>query len=123
MQITNIMSGFNDTVFDAMGLKVQKMDSKNRCISLIFDEMAWKSACVYNHRLDRIEGFQDIGELGMSQFVIDHTIGVTVRGLYTKWKQPLGFFLTVGTIKPQTLQTVTQSCLEKLEKWACKQKH
>ena len=29
--------------------------------------MALKSALVYNHGLDRIEGFEDIGELGTSQ--------------------------------------------------------
>ena len=116
MQNTNIMPGFNDAVFDALREKVQTMDPTDRCISLIFDEMALKSALVYNHRLDRIEGFEDIGELGMSQFIADHALAFMVRGLHTKWKQPLGYFLTAGTVKPETLQTLTQSCLEKLEK-------
>ena len=71
---------------------------------------------MYNHRLDRIEGFEDIGELGTSQFVADHALAFMVRGLYTKWKQPLSYFLTDGTVKPETLQTLTQSCLEKMEK-------
>ena len=44
MQNTNIMPGFNDAVFDAMRMKVQTMDPKDRCISLIIDEMALKSA-------------------------------------------------------------------------------
>ena len=103
MQNTNIMPGFNDTVFDALRVKFQTMDPKNRCLSLIFDEMALKSALVYNHRLGRIEGFEDIGELGTSQFVADHALVFMTRGLYTKWKQPLGYFLTAGTVKPDTL--------------------
>ena len=49
-------------------------------------------------------------------FVADHALAFMVRGLYKKCKQPLGYFLTVGTVKPETLQTLTQSCLEKLEK-------
>ena len=38
------MPGFNDTVSDALRVKVQTMDPKDRCVSLIFDEMALKSA-------------------------------------------------------------------------------
>ena len=51
------MPGFNDAIFDALRVKVQTMDAKDRCASLISDEMVLKSALVYNHRLDRIEGF------------------------------------------------------------------
>ena len=51
------MPGFNDGVFDALKLKVENMDPKDRCVSLIFDEMALKSGLVYNNRLDIIEGF------------------------------------------------------------------
>ena len=57
IQNTNIMPGFNDGVFDALKLKVENMDPKDRCVSLIFDEMALKSGLVYNNRLDIIEGF------------------------------------------------------------------
>ena len=61
MQNTNIMPGFNDGVFDALKLKVENMDPKDRCVALIFDEMTLKSALVYNHGLDMIEGFEDLG--------------------------------------------------------------
>ena len=78
MQNTNIMPGFNDGVFDALKLKVENMDPKDRCVSLIFDEMALKSALVYNSGLDIIEGFEDLGELGSSQFVADHALAFMV---------------------------------------------
>ena len=39
-----------------------------------------------------------------------------VRGLLSKWKQPLAYFLTAGTVKPETLQRLTGICLDKLEK-------
>ena len=77
------MPGFNDAVFDALRVKVETVDPKDRCVSLTFDEMALKSALVYNHGLDKIEGFEDIGELSMSQFVADHALAFMVRGLYT----------------------------------------
>ena len=94
MQNTNIMPGFNDGVFDALKLKVENMDHKDRCVSLIFDEMALKLALVYNSGLDIIEGFEDVGELESSQFVADHTLACMVQGIYTKWEQPLAYFLT-----------------------------
>ena len=102
-------------VFDALKLKVENMDPKDRCVSLIFDEMALKSALVYNNGLDIIEGFEDLGELGSSHFVADHALVFMVRGLYTKWKQPLAYFLTAGTVRAETLQTLTHRCLAKLE--------
>ena len=40
MQNTNIMPGFNDTGYDALRVNDQTMDPKDRCVSLIFDEMA-----------------------------------------------------------------------------------
>ena len=60
--------------------------------------MALHSDLVYKHGLDRIEGFEDISELGTSQFVADHALAFMVRGLYIKWKQPLGYFLTAGKL-------------------------
>ena len=85
MQNTNIMPGFNDGVFDVLKLKVENIDPKDKCVSLIFDEMALKSALVYEDGLDIIEGFE-----------ADYALAFMVRGLYTKWKQPLA--CSVGSI-------------------------
>ena len=43
-------------------------------MALVFDEMSLKFALAYNHGLDKIEGFDDIGELGTSLFVADHAL-------------------------------------------------
>ena len=44
----------------------------------------WNQLLCYNQGLDRIEGFEDIGELGTFQFVADHALAFIVRGLYTQ---------------------------------------
>ena len=92
------------------------MDDKDKCVALIFDEMSLKSSLVYNHGFNKIEGFEDVGELGTSQFVADHALVFMVRCLLSKWKQPLAYFLTAGIVKPETLQRLTRICLDKLEK-------
>ena len=78
--------------------------------------MSLKSALVYNNGLDRIERFEDFGELGSSHFVADHALVFMVRCLLTKWKQPVGYFLMPGTVKSDTLQRLARICLEKVEK-------
>ena len=62
LQNTNISPGFNNTVLDALKLKVQSMNQKDRNVALMFDEMSLKSAVVYNPGLDVNEGFEDVGE-------------------------------------------------------------
>ena len=68
------------------------------------------------HGIDKIGGFEDFGELGTSQFVAEHALVFMVRGLLSKWKQPLAYFLTAGTVKPEILQRLTRICLDKFEK-------
>ena len=97
------MPDFNDDFFDAMKIKVKAMDARDRFVSLIFDERVLKCALVYNNGLEKNEGFEDLGESGSSQFVADHALAPMVRGLYSKWKQPVGYFLMAGTVKSNTL--------------------
>ena len=114
LQNTNILPGFNDSVFRALKTKIDAMNDKDRYVAVIFDEMVLKTALVYNHGLDKIEGFEDLGELGSSHFIADHALVFMVRGLLSKWKQPVGYFLTAGTVKPEVLQQLTKICLDKL---------
>ena len=115
MQNTNVMPGFIEPIFAALKLKVDTMEEKDKCVALVFDEMSLKTSLVYNHGLDKIEGFEDLGELGSSHFVADHSLVFMVRGLLHKWKQPLAYFLTAGTVKPDQLQKLTRTCITKLK--------
>ena len=115
LERTNIMPGFDNSIFAALKVKTDSMGQTEKCVALVFDEMSLKTALVYNHGLDKIEGFEDFGEEGSSHFVADHALVFMVCGLMSKWKQPLGYFLTAGTVKPETLQKLTSKCLVKLE--------
>ena len=115
LQNTNILPGFNKAILDTLQIKIVSMDQKDRFVALVFDEMSLKSALVYNHGLDKIEGFEELGELGTSQFVADHALVFMVWGLHAKYKQPLGYFLTAGTVKAEALQKLMRSFLDKLE--------
>ena len=115
MQKTNILPGFVDAIFEALKLKICTLDNKDKNVALVFDEMSLETDLRYNHGLDKVEGFKDLGELGSSHYVADHALVFMVRGLYTKWKQPLAYFLTAGTIKAGYLQSLTRKCIDKLD--------
>ena len=60
------------------------MDENDKCVSLVIDEISLKSTHVYKDGLDQIEGFEELGELGSSHFVADHTLVFMVRDILSK---------------------------------------
>ena len=45
-----------------------------------------------------------------------HALAFMVRGLSTKWKRTVGYFLSAGPLTCNTLQSLTRSCIDKLTK-------
>ena len=77
--------------------------------------MSIKHGIAYNTGKDIVEGFEDFGEMGQTRFIANHAIAFMVRGLASKWKQPIGYFLSSGPIKAKILQSLTKMCISKLE--------
>lgn len=113
LQRSNIQPGFNDKLFNAMKTKVDGMQESDRQCVLIFDEMSLKSGLVYNSGTDKIEGFEDFGVLGQSKFIANHATVFMVRGLRSKWKQPLGYVLTSGPVPANMLKDLVFECVRK----------
>ena len=71
---------------------------------------------MYNSGSDSIEGFEDFGEIGTTRYIANHAVAFMVRGLASKWKQPIGYFLSSGPIKSTILQALTKACIDKIDK-------
>ena len=41
---------------------------------------------MYNPGTDRVEGFEDFGDIGQTKYIANHTTVFMVRGLASKWK-------------------------------------
>ena len=80
------------------------MNDSDCDVSLVSDEMSIKQALLYNGKHDTIEGFEDFGFIGKTKYIANHAIAFVVRGLASKWKQPLGYFLSSGPIKSTILK-------------------
>ena len=76
--------------------------------------MSIKEGLLYNAGRDIIEGFEDFGHIGQTRYIANHAIVFMIRGLASKWKQPIGYFLSSGPIRAKTLQSLTRSCISKV---------
>ena len=108
----NMKPGFIESILEALQVKVNTMDTRDRNVALVFDEMSIKEGITYNTRRDIVEGF---GLAGQTRFLANHAIAFIMKGLASKWKQPIGYFLSAGPIKASVLQTLTKSCITKLQ--------
>ena len=115
LQKMSIEPGFVENVFVVWGQKVHVFGDTDRFVSLVFDEMSIKDGLVYNEMKDQIDGFEDFGHLGRTKYIANHATVFMVQGLASKWKQPIGYFLSAGPIKASILQVLTRICINKLE--------
>ena len=115
LQKMSIEPGFVENVFVALGQKVCVFGDTDRFVSLVFDEMSIKDVLVYSEMKDQIDGFEDFGHLGRTKYIANHATVFMVWGLASKWKQPIGYFLSAGPIKASILQVLTRICINELE--------
>ena len=108
LQKMNIKLGFSESVFEALTVKAKVMNDRDRNVSLVFDEMSIKQALLYNEKRDTIEGFEDFGFIGKTKYIANHAIAFVVRGLASKWKQPLGYFLSFRTNQVYNFKIIDQ---------------
>ena len=95
-------------------VKVQSMSEQDTPCAVVFDEMFLQCRLTYNARIDSIEGFDNLGNLGTSKYIANQAVAFIVRGLASKWKQPIGYFLTSGTVSPNALKSLLLSAVHRL---------
>ena len=101
MQKVQIHPGFPQALLDAFKWKVRSMSPLSKKYALIFDKITIKENVSYNSEKDFVEGFEDFAFGGRSKYVANHATVFMVRGLETKWKQPLSYFYLVGLSNQQ----------------------
>jgi len=110
-----VYPGFNKKILEALKSKVEGMPAGSELCALVFDEMTIKETVVYNAERDEIEGLEDYGMLGKTHFVANHATVFMLRGLLSKWKQPIGYFLSSGPIDSRRLHTLLLEALDQVK--------
>jgi hypothetical protein len=83
--------------------------------AIVLDEMSLKESVTYNVEKDHIEGYEDFGSLGRTQYIANHAIVFMVRGLCEKWKQPVGYFLSSGPMSGKVMTQLLKECIDKVQ--------
>ena len=82
--------------------------------------MTFKQDLVCNGGSDAVEEIEDFGDIRRTKFIALHAIAFMVRDLCSKWKQPISYSLSSGPVKSTILQTLTVTCIDKLNKTGLK---
>ena len=101
----DIKPGFHQNVLDGLASKVEHMSSAAKLCAIVFDEMAIKERVSYDVSTDSVYGLEDLGTSGRTRYVANHACVFMIRGLVDKWKQPVGYFFTSGTMSPDRLKS------------------
>lgn len=110
----DIKPGFTESVFSLLEKKVNSMAERDRVCILLLDEMSLKSALSYDTSRDVIVGFEDYGHLGTGKELANSALVFMVKGICSKWKQPIGYFLAHNTTSADKLKLLVLNAIEKL---------
>jgi len=100
--------GFSDRVFQMLKLRCSALGILHRQCSLVFDEMSLKSHVSYDKHHDIVEGIGSEGKYSNQALVF------MIRGLASKWKQPIGCFFHHGTVPASELAILIPLVIRKL---------
>ena len=114
MQQNNVDAGFNVRVLEALKNKVSTMPPRSKLCAIVMDEMSIKEPLAYNSEKDEIEGFENFDLIGKTKYVANHAIVFMAKGMILKWKQPIGYFLSSGSMTGSTMKGILLDCIHKL---------
>lgn len=86
-------AGIDDDMLEFIKAKVKDLPDIEKYCILSWYEMSLKSQLEYNHNIDEIEGFVDLGQIRRPSFAT-HSLTFMVRGINSGFKQSVAFFYT-----------------------------
>lgn len=115
ISVSKCLPGFSPVLFHQIKVKASTMSTMEKMCVVCVDEMAIKECLEYSPLLDLIEGYEDLGVcLGRTNKTAKKALVFMARGMYSKWKLPLGYFLSNKGLNGNTLATVIKNCIDKL---------
>jgi len=105
--------GFVNSYMEQIKIKVNAMDNEQKYCVIAFDEMSIKKYLEYSKYLDVVEGYEDLGHKGRNDKVASQALVFIARGLYSKWKLPLAYFLSASSTRCLELKNLISDVIEK----------
>ena len=114
LELVHLNPGLHPTVMSLMKEKYQGANDHEKLVVISFDEMQVRPKLTYLPGADRVEGYEDLGELGRTARQADHVLVLMARGLTLKWKQPIGYFLSCGPAPARVTQPILEAAVRQL---------
>ena len=120
--LRRFLSGFSVSVgFDcdymlALRKRAESLNELEKFVVVTFDSMSLRSSLKYLEHDDRIVGFEDLDTFrDPSTDAAKQALQFMVRGISTRWKQPVGHFFTGTSVNANVLKSMIITLLTKLE--------
>jgi hypothetical protein len=113
--------GLNEEVLAHLRSVVNNFQcEEEKYCALLFDEMSIKPHLSYDSSQDKILGYVDHGHQGQQGILAKQALVFMVRGLRTKWKQPLCFYFSHGATPATVLVGLIKEVLAALKSMGLK---
>lgn len=108
--------GWNDSVFQLLKRRATSMKPQDKVCGIVFDAISLKSGLHYNSVTDKIDGFEDLAQYHSNNCSKPAQFAMVfmLKGLCSKWKQALGYFLFQKSITASTLKLMITDCAKKV---------
>ena len=106
-----LSTGFSPQLLNHLKMETAKMKMMDKYCTICFDEVALTAGLAYERGHDTVKGFVDFGCLGQSKELGNHALVFMASGMFTHWKQPLGYFVSRNSAPALVLKDLLFQCL------------
>lgn len=106
--------GLNDNLFNAIKIRVDRLEAMDRHVSLCVDEMSIKPNLFYNIKTDDIVGFNIKNKTSNEIECIDHVMVLMATGIKKRFKQPLAYYFSKTAYTGSELKDIIFNCIKKM---------
>ena len=110
----DLKCGFQKQLIELMKHECEKMQPKDKYCIVCFDEMALTARMSYDKQNDCVNGFANYGSYGQTKELGNHALVFMASGIFSSWKQPLGFFISRNSAASDVLKTLLFECIKEL---------
>jgi len=116
MSHINLSPGISNDILKILNRKLCNMTEMDKLCVLTFDEMSVKTALRYDTVSDQFVGLEDYGNGCRGHGLASQALVVMIRGLTSKWKQAVGYYLACGGTKSSMLQSIVSNSIDLVTK-------
>ncbi|XP_052128876.1 uncharacterized protein LOC127750668 [Frankliniella occidentalis] len=110
----NLQPGICQPFLALLKKKVQCLNARDRQCVLLFDEVFLRGRLFYNIRQNVVNGFENYGQRGRTNYIADHAMVFMVQGLHVKWTQPVAYYFVSKTCPSSMLKLLIEDVIKAL---------